>query len=192
LYKKGVEATAKCLSFCPFANQSKSRNNMKIKHLLCLSTALLLFPQPGLNAQSEIGNKPYPRSSISVYASSLLLASVANLSFEHLWKPSEESRLRVGFTTGYTLAVQHWSGGLDDIGMGPHLAFTLLAGKTEKFFELKLGGAAIFSNFSSGIEYEYALPVISLGFRREFQASGSFFRCALSTAGVGVGVGFTL
>lgn len=149
---------------------------------------ILLLSTTNMNAQTD--NYPKSQSSVSLYASTLLLASVANLSYEHLWRPSETSKLRLGLTTGYTFAVQHWSGGLDDAGMGPHLAFTLLAGRKDKFFELKLGGAALFESSLSGFEYSYSLPVISLGFRKQNPEKQHFFRWSLSTAGFGFGVGY--
>ncbi|HRZ42877.1 MAG TPA: hypothetical protein P5228_09275 [Bacteroidales bacterium] len=148
---------------------------------------MLLAPQ-GLRAQTD--NYPKQQSSVSVYASTLLLASVANLSYEHLWRPSETSKVRLGLTAGYTFAVQHWSGGLDDPGMGPHLAFTLLAGRKDKFFELKLGGTALFEKSDPGFEYSYAMPVISLGFRKQNPEKNRFFRWSLSTAGIGFGFGY--
>lgn len=149
---------------------------------------ILLLSTTNMKAQTD--NFPNPQSSVSIYASTLLLASVANLSYERLWKPTEQSKLRVGFTAGYTFAVQHWSGGLDDAGMGPHLAFTLLAGKNNRFFEMKLGGTALFEKNDAGIEYSYALPVISLGMRKQNPAKNRFFRWSVSTAGFGIGVGY--
>jgi len=164
---------------------------MKIQRLVCILTVLMLTPNM-LKAQHESLQYPMPQSSVSVYASSLLLASVVNLSYERLWKPAEESKVRLGFTVGYSLAVQHWSGGLDDAGMGPHLAFTLLAGKSDKFFELKLGGVAIYEWDEGGLDFAYPMPVISVGFRKQFPETGHFFRVGLSTAGFGIGLGFMI
>ncbi len=167
-------------------NQNRYKTGVFILKILLVP--FLLLSTQSMTAQTE--SFPNPQSSVSIYASTLLLASVANLSYERLWKPSEESRLRLGFTAGYTFAVQHWSGGLDDAGMGPHLAFTLLAGQKDKFFELKLGGTALFAPGDLGIEYSYSLPVISLGFRRQNPEKHHFYRWSLSTAGFGFGVGY--
>jgi len=59
---------------------------MKIQRLVCIFTVLMLIPNM-LRAQHEAPQYPMPQSSVSVYASSLLLASVVNLSYERLWKP---------------------------------------------------------------------------------------------------------
>lgn len=167
-------------------NQNRYKTGVFILKILLVP--FLLLSTQSMTAQTE--SFPNPQSSVSIYASTLLLASVANLSYEHLWRPSETSKLRLGLTAGYTFAVQHWSGGLDDAGMGPHLAFTLLAGKNDRFFELKLGGTALFEKNDTGIEYSYSLPVISLGFRKQNPSKNRFFRWSVSTAGFGIGVGY--
>jgi hypothetical protein len=158
-----------------------------MKTLLAVITAtmLLTFPVHITKAQESWQQSS---SSISGYASTLLLASVVNASYERLFLKSGG---HIGFTGGLTMAVQHWSGGLDDAGLGPHMAFTWLSGLGANHFELKLGGALILGHSESrGLEVGYPMPVISLGYRRQAPGSNSFFRCGVSTAGIGVGAGY--
>lgn len=165
---------------------------MKFKTLASTVIVMAMLTPNTLKADLKPASTPNHQSSISLYGSTLLLASVANISFERLWRPSETSPLRLGVTTGYTMSFMHWSGDLDNIGMGPHLAFTLLAGNNNKFFEMKLGFTPIFSISDFFIEHDYNMPVISLGFRRQFPETNHFFRVGLSTAGIGIGAGFLL
>jgi len=58
-------------------------------------------------------------------------------------------------------------------------------------FELKLGGALIYGYSEKyGLEVDIPMPVVSVGYRRQAPGSNSFFRCALSSAGIGIGFGY--
>ncbi len=134
-----------------------------------------------LSDTSEIFLWPHSSSSLSLYASSLLFASVVNCSYEWI---KYGQKYHNGFTTGMT-----YSRALgEDNDLGAHLAYTLLIGRTSNLFEMKLGG--VFNIFKS--EFFSFVPVISLGYRYQPPGKRSFFRIGLSTAGLGIGFGFII
>lgn len=130
---------------------------------------------------SETDLRPNSSSSISLYGSSLLFASVINCSYEWI---KYGQKFHNGFTTGITYTTVLGEGA----DLGAHLTYTLLIGTTSNYFEMKLGGVY---NFLKS-EFFNFVPVISIGFRYQPPDSWGFFRIGLSTAGVGVGFGVIL
>lgn len=143
-----------------------------------------------VNAHNEsVARWPKQSSSISIFASTLLFASVINLSYEHLYFTGKN---HFGFTTGYTNGFYTAEEFIYLPGI--HGALTFLSGTRLKHFEAKVG-ATVFLGFD---EDEYGkkhlekliIPVISVGCRRQLSNSNSFFRWAVSTAGFGIGFGY--
>jgi hypothetical protein len=125
--------------------------------------------------------RPSSSSSLSLYGSTLLLASVINCSYEWI---KYGQKYHNGFTTGMTYSTVLGEG----YDLGAHLTYTLLIGNTSNYFEMKLG---FVYNFLRS-EFFTFVPVISLGYRYQPPENLGFFRIGLSTAGLGVGFGVIL
>jgi hypothetical protein len=154
--------------------------------LLILSGNSVVIAQPGETA-------PKASSGISVFASTLLVASPVNFSYDRLYPVGN---IHMGYTTGLTFLFL--SGGLFDTNtlFGGHLTYTMLAGPGRVQFEMKLGFSytpfvlASLNNVNTP-DFKF-IPVVSAGIRKKASTGKGFFRFAISTAGVGIGLGSML
>lgn len=130
------------------------------------------------------GSWPGNLSAISIYASSLLFASVLNCSYDWLVMTKNAHN---GITVGLTYTSEHV---FRNRFLGVHFAYTYLSGLNKNHLEIKLGGIYHFIHF--GEDAFTFLPVISIGYRYQPPGNYNFFRLGVSTAGIGVGYGFAL
>jgi hypothetical protein len=122
-------------------------------------------------------------NTVSVYVSTLM-GTFVNISYDQNYIRKHGI---VGFTTGFTI--------FPGAGYGPHLALNLMAGKKNHHLETKFGGVLLFDRvlWTYPDEYKWVsqpIPVITLGYRYQKPEGGWIFRFAVSTGGIGAGLGY--
>lgn len=132
-------------------------------------------------------------SGISVFASTLIVVTPVNFSYDRLYPVGNT---HMGYTTGFTTLFLARSLYNAYIVCGGHLTYTMLAGSRRRQFEMKLGFS--YTPFVIASEYQddtpdfVFMPVVSLGFRKKALEGNGFFRFAISTGGIGIGFGYIL
>lgn len=129
---------------------------------------------------------------ISLSASSLLLASTVNVSYNATWYGDW---LHYGINVGGSFVlyeiVEYASAGL-------HSTFGVFLGRKVHHPELKIGISYTpwlvytmteYPDFASDFEF---MPVLSLGYRYQKPGNDNYWRLFLSTGGLGFGMGWTL
>jgi hypothetical protein len=127
---------------------------------------------------------------LSVYGSVLPgLTSILNLSADRMWRLK---KWHIGFTAGITV---FGPGFVSFNYPGAHLAFTAFSGMKNHHFETKLGIEVVPERYAWDPDNIYwraqPIPVVTIGYRYQKPGGKYFFRSALSTAGLGVGFGYT-
>jgi len=152
--------------------------------LMVLFLSVPLFSQNDTTLQNAW---PKKSNGISLHASTIMFGfSPVNLSYDRLY---HTRKLHYGFTTGLTCTLYD---GADYSSLGAHLTFTLINGMNNHHFESKFGLTYNFLILWTRGWEDYALPIIpvvSLGYRYQKPDGKYFFRCGLSTGGIGVGFG---
>jgi hypothetical protein len=153
------------------------------KFIIVLFTAMLLLNCVGNSSAQQYW--PQSSTSLSGSAYTLLMVSVLNLSVEKMY---HRNRDHYGFVVGISRTKRHWDD--DEVGFGPHAAFVYLSGSGSNHYDGKVGVSLIVYNMGTDEREVYPIPVLSVGYRRQAPGGKTFFRCGLSTAGLGIGFGY--
>jgi hypothetical protein len=166
-----------------------------MKRIIISLTLFLILTHTDLCSQIRYAN-PKSGSHLSLYATTIMGGIlIGNISYDQLY---HVKKTQMGFTSGITYICERIHANDYDSGLGVHLTYTLLAGRRNTQFEMKLG-----VNFTPLVwdkrgtywldgYYFQVLPVISAGFRKKAFNDQGFWRMALSTGGLGIGFGMNL
>ncbi|MEL6649359.1 MAG: hypothetical protein AAFQ87_01005 [Bacteroidota bacterium] len=154
-----------------------------MNRLIWISFLIGLLPVPSL-AQERANEPMWPKQAISVHAGSNLLSLPVVLNYERYL---HREKVHWGFGTGINGLVP-----LPDFsrGIGTHATVSFWTGQGRHHFEAKGGIILGFYEFP-GIFQTWALPLLSVGYRRQEPASNRFWRIDLGTGGLGFGYGWT-
>ena len=161
-----------------------------------MKKAILILLIICASAFSLVAQKPDPApwparsSTVSVYASTLAIASPINISYEaFVHKP----RIHYGYTAGLTTLFMEMG---EYAVAGGHFAFAFYTGARNHHFDVRLGiSVQPIHLYSIHGYWDYAAPVwpvATFGYRFE-KPDGKFsFRIGLGTGGVGLGLGYRI
>ena len=158
------------------------------KKLMIIQVLLVIVIK--LNSQDPVPYSsvwPSKSNSLSLYASTILGAfTPINISYDHM---VHKPKLHLGYTTGITTTLYE---GVEYGTLGFHMAMTVITGMENNHFEAKLGGVInpikLWSDGYDDFAF-FFVPVISVGYRFQKPGDNKFYRIALSTGGIGFGIG---
>jgi hypothetical protein len=136
------------------------------------------------------GAEDWPKSTscISLYAGTLGDISPVGITYEQLW---HRQKIHLGISAGLLHTFYDRSGVLGFYGAG-----ILMAGMKAHHFEARLGGSYhpvyTYPDAWSDFEDFSFMPVIALGYRYQAPGENWYFRAAVGTGGIGIGIGFVL